>query len=530
MPTKWWGWGDEAKSFALADPERFWSFVERRLGGAGASPRLESLSEIKLRPSRLEAGVAAALRDTVGEGAVSVEAGDRAVHSLGKGYRDLVRIRRGEIARPTDAVVYPATSAHVAAVLDIAARAGAIVIPFGGGSSVVGGVEPVGDRPAVTLDLRRMERVVGVDKTSGLATVEAGMFGPALESHLNAAGFTLGHFPQSFEYSTVGGWIATRSAGQNSTRYGKIEDNVESVRMLFPGGAIDTPAVPAAAAGPDLNQVIAGSEGALGVITRATLRLAPLPQQSDYRAYLLPGFEEGVEASREMLQAGLRPSVLRLSDESESEATALMQAGAEGMTMSLCILGFDGDEDEVRFCWQQAAAVLERHGGQSLGAGPGEAWRRSRFEAPYLRDVLLDHAIMVDTLETATTWANYLTLYRSVRDAMQDAMGGRGLVMAHLSHAYPHGASVYYTFLARQHEGRELEQWQEVKDAASRAIIEGGGALSHHHGIGTEHRRWLPDYLGDGGMKVLRALKQAFDPQGIMNPAKLISTEESEDV
>jgi len=521
MPAKWWGWGDEGKSFALADPERFWSFVDQRLGGAGVSPRLESLDEIRLGPSRLEAGVADALRRAAGKDAVSVEDGDRAVHSLGKGYRDLVRIRRGEITHSTDGVVYPQTDAQVAIVLDAAARAGVAVIPFGGGSSVVGGVEPVGERPVITLDLRRMEGVTGVDRVSGLATVEAGIYGPALERQLKAAGFTLGHFPQSFEYSTLGGWIATRSAGQNSTRYGKIEDNVESVRMLFPGGEIDTPCVPAAAAGPDLNQVIAGSEGILGVITRATIRLAPLPQQSDYRAYLLPSFDEGVEASREVLQTGLRPSVLRLSDEAESEATALMQAGAEGMTMALCIVGFEGDEEEVRFSWERATEILERHGGQSLGAGPGEAWRRSRFEAPYLRDVLLDHAIMVDTLETATTWANYPTLYRSVRDAMQDAMNGRGIVMAHLSHAYSHGASVYYTFLARQQEGRELEQWQEVKDAASRAIVEGGGALSHHHGIGSEHRRWLPEYLGDGGMKVLHALKQAFDPQGIMNPAKL---------
>ena len=530
MPTKWWGWGDENKSFALADPERFWSFVERRLGGAGESPRLESLDKIGVRPSRLDAGVAVALRRIAGENAFSVESGERAVHSLGKGYRDLVRIRRGEITRPTDAIIYPQTDAQIAEALDVAARAGVAVIPFGGGTSVVGGVEPAGERPAVTLDLARMDRVLQIDAASGLATVEAGIFGPALEARLNVAGFTLGHFPQSFEYSTLGGWIATRSAGQNSTRYGKIEDNVESVRMLFPGGSIDTPAVPAAAAGPDLNQVIAGSEGALGVITRATIRLAPLPQQSDYRAYLLPSLDEGVEASREMLQSGLRPAVLRLSDESESEATALMQAGAEGMTLCLCIVGFDGDEGEVRFCWERATGILERHGGQSLGNGPGEAWRRSRFEAPYLRDVLLDHAIMVDTLETATTWSNFLKLYRSVRDAMQNAMGDRGLVMAHLSHAYTHGASVYYTFLARQQQGRELEQWQEVKDAASRAIIEGGGALSHHHGIGTEHRRWLPDYLGDGGVKVLRALKRAFDPQGIMNPAKLISTEETEDV
>jgi alkyldihydroxyacetonephosphate synthase len=530
MPSKWWGWGDEGKSFALANPERFWSFVDRRMGGAGDSPRLQSLDAITLTSSRLEGQVADALREAIGKNAVSLHSGDRAIHSLGKGYRDLVRIRRGEIARPTDAVVYPQTAAQVAAVLEMAASVGACVIPFGGGSSVVGGVEPEGHRPAITLDLARMDSVLYVDNPSGLATVEAGIYGPALERRLNAAGFTLGHFPQSFEFSTLGGWIATRSAGQNSTRYGKIEDNVESVRMLFPGGVIDTPSVPAAAAGPDLNQVIAGSEGILGVITQATIRLAPLPRQMDYRAYLMPNFEIGVEASREMLQAGLRPSVLRLSDEAESEATALMQAGAEGMTLCLCIVGFDGDDDEVRFSWKQAAKILERHGGQSLGSGPGEAWRRGRFEAPYLRDMLLDHAIMVDTLETATNWANYLTLYRSVRDAMQDAIGERGIVMAHLSHAYPHGASVYYTFLARQKEGRELEQWQEVKDAASRAIIDDGGALSHHHGIGSEHRRWLPEYLGDGGVRVLRALKQALDPQGVMNPAKLISPGETEDV
>jgi alkyldihydroxyacetonephosphate synthase len=207
-----------------------------------------------------------------------------------------------------------------------------------------------------------------------------------------------------------------------------------------------------------------------------------------------------------------------------------MQAGAEGMTMSLCIVGFDGDQDEVRLSWQRASAILERNGGKSLGAGPGESWRRARFDAPYLRDLLLDRAVMVDTLETATTWSNYLKLYRSVRDAMQQAMGGRGIVMAHLSHAYTHGASVYYTFLARQREGEELEQWQEVKDAASRAIVEGGGALSHHHGIGVEHKRWLPEYLGEGGIKSLRALKQAFDPRGIMNPAKLVSTEETQNV
>ncbi|MGD0766192.1 MAG: FAD-binding oxidoreductase, partial [Dehalococcoidia bacterium] len=353
MPMKWWGWGEEGRSFSLAAPEQFWSFVGKRLGGSGVSPRLDSPQQIVLRPCRLSAEHLAALRRSIGDPYVSVDTVERAVHSLGKGYRDLVRMRRGEITEPTDAVVYPHTEEAVAAVLEAAAERGFAVVPFGGGTSVVGGVEPVAGSAAIALDLSRMDRVLQVDRVSATATVEAGILGPALEAQLNAAGFTLGHFPQSFEYSSLGGWIATRSAGQNSTLYGKIEERVESTRILFPGGALTTNAVPAAAAGPDFNQVIAGSEGVLGVITQATVRVTPLPERTDYRGYLIPSFEAGVEAAREMLQAGLRPSVLRLSDEPESEATAIMSVGAEGMNAALLILGFDGAEDEVSCCWER---------------------------------------------------------------------------------------------------------------------------------------------------------------------------------
>jgi alkyldihydroxyacetonephosphate synthase len=221
------------------------------------------------------------------------------------------------------------------------------------------------------------------------------------------------------------------------------------------------------------------------------------------------------------MQSGLHPAVLRLSDEPETESMAIMQMGAAGLNASLLILGFDGDEDELRFRWEQGERILSRHAAQSLGSGLGEAWERSRFELPYLRDTLLDHGVMVDTLETATTWERYLGLYRAVRQAMETAMAGRGVVMAHLSHAYPDGASIYYTFLAGQEEGREIEQWQRVKTAATQAIIDNGGALSHHHGIGVDHRPWIGAYLGSGGVRALAALKKAFDPQGIMNPGKL---------
>jgi len=543
MATKWWGWGEEQRTFALPAPQQFWAFVRSRLGEPGVGQRIESLAEVVLPPSRLESKALDALRAAAGAESLTVDSADRIVHSLGKGYCDLVRIRRGEIPHATDAVIYPETEEQVAALLAAAAERGIAVVPFGGGTSVVGGVEPLGAKPTVTLDLGRMNRMLRLEPLSATATLEAGVLGPSLEEQLNAQGFTLGHFPQSFEYSSLGGWIATRSAGQNSTLYGKIEDRVESLRMAFPGGTLATPAVPAAAAGPDLNQIIAGSEGVLGVITQATVRLAPLPRRCDYRGYLFPAFQAGVEAAREVMQTGLRPAILRLSDETETEVNLTMRAppralraAAEGLYLTLrrirlegaalLIVGFEGAEDQVRSDWQRVQPILRRHQGSPLGHSPGRAWERSRFEVPYLRDLLLDHTIMVDTLETATTWDRYLALYRSVRDAIAKAMDDRGLVMAHLSHAYSDGASLYYTFLARQAEGRELEQWQQVKVAATDAIIAAGGALSHHHGIGSDHRPWMSQYLGAAGVRTLAALKQTFDPQGIMNPGKLTAAGE----
>lgn len=530
MAMKWWGWGEEGRTFQLPAPERFWAFVHARLGETRQSQRVESLDRVKLRPSRLSAEALEALGRAAGGECLS-DGGERATHSLGKGYRDLVRMRRGEVPNPTDAVVYPQSEGQVAAVLDAARKRDIAVIPFGGGTSVVGGVEPEGEGPVVTLDLGRMNRVLRVDRVAHTALVEAGVLGPSLEAQLNAEGFTLGHFPQSFEFSSLGGWIATRSAGHNSTLYGKIEDRVQSARLLFPGGELTTPQVPAAAAGPDLAQLVTGSEGILGVITQATMRLSPVPAQSDYRGYLFPSFEAGIEAAREIMQSELRPAILRLSDEAETEVNIAMQGGPEGVRAGLLIVGFAGEEDRVSTDWQRAEPILARQEGRSLGSGPGEAWERSRYELPYLRDTLLDHAILVDTLETATTWGRYLSLYRSVQEALAQALGDRGLVMAHLSHSYPDGASVYYTFLAPQTEGRELEQWEAAKSAATQAIVDGGGALSHHHGIGVDHRPWMGGYVGPGGMRALAALKQVFDPQGIMNPGKLMPPgEEARDV
>jgi alkyldihydroxyacetonephosphate synthase len=548
MALKWWGWGEEGRAYHLPDPEHFWAYIEARLGSTKGTPHLDSLDRIDLRPSRLPKGVLPVLARICGNGGVSTDDADRARYSLGKGYKDLVRIRRGHVPNPTDAVVRPHTEEQIMELVDVAAREAIAVIPFGGGTSVVGGVEPASEGPALTLDLRRLGRVTHVDSESATAVVEAGVFGPDLERQLNAAGFTLGHFPQSFEHSTVGGWIATRSAGQNSTLYGKIEDRVEALHLCYAGGRLVTPAVPAAAAGPDLVQIVCGSEGTLGVITQATLRLARLPQFRDYRGYLFRGFSDGVAASRELIQAGLHPAVQRLSDEAETESTLALRPPPHGTSAlveraggwylarrglrlasgSIMILGFEGDAATVGRQWAAAKPILKRFGAFSLGRGPGRAWERSRFEAPYLRDLLLDHGVMVDTLETATTWDRYLALHAVVGDALRAALGDRSVVMAHLSHAYSDGGSIYYTFLAPQESGREIEQWERAKIAATEAIVRNGGALSHHHGIGAEHRPWMESYLGREGVRLLAGIKSALDPRGVMNPGKLLAGVSSE--
>ncbi len=311
---KWWGWGRSDESFPLSIPSAFWHYLETKIGPLGNSPPIDSLDAVALTPSRLTDREEKILANAVGSENVSTHPHDRAVHSLGKSYCDLIRIRRGTIPQPTDVVVYPGTESEVAAVLKLARVEAWALIPFGGGTSVVGGVEPTaGARPVITIDLCRLNRILHIDKESRLATVQCGILGPQLESELNEAGYTLGHFPQSFVFSTMGGWIATRSAGQYSTKYGKIEDLVSSLRVITPAGTIETPQVPAAAAGSDLLQILIGSEGAYGIVTQATVRLQPLAPFRRFPSYLFHSFDEGVTTVRKLLHLGLRPTILRLS-------------------------------------------------------------------------------------------------------------------------------------------------------------------------------------------------------------------------
>ncbi len=530
-----WGWGEDAH--AGPPPEHGITWLEGLLGGPLAQPVAPvPLTDITPPRSRLQRRPAAALRAITGEQGVREDDADRVLHAAGKGYPDLVRLRAGDGAPAPDAVVYPGDAAQVRAVLDACAAADIAIVPFGGGTSVVGGVEPErgGHKAVVSLDLGRMTRLLGLDERSRLATLEPGLRGPEVEHVLRARGFTLGHYPQSFQYATVGGWVATRSAGQASTGYGRIDALVEGVRMAAPAGDLDLAPHPGTAAGPDLRELVVGSEGALGVLTEVTLRVRPRPPAGRYEAWMLPSFAAGREAFRALVQEGAAPDVARLSDEAET-GMSLTLAGLEGRKAALlgrylsargvasgciAIVGWEGPPATVAARRRATTGVLRRHGAAPLGAGPGRAWAKGRFHAPYLRDDLLARGVMVETLETATTWSNLETLHAAVRSALGEHAP---FVACHVSHLYATGASLYFTFLARQDPADPIGQWQRAKHAACDAIIGAGGTITHHHAVGRDHARWLAAEDGETGVAALRALKAELDPGGIMNPGKLLA-------
>jgi alkyldihydroxyacetonephosphate synthase len=532
---RFWGWGDDAHA-GDGIPPHAEEMLARELDLPPGRSAPVALEEVRLgEPALTEA----ALADLRAACKVRDDREARVLHAAGKSYPDLVRMRAGEGDGAPDAVVLPGSHDAARAVLDACARHGVAVVPFGGGTSVVGGVEPLrGDFPAVVaLDLRRLDRLAAVDERSLTAVVEAGVTLPDAERMLGERGLTLGHFPQSYEYATVGGCVATRSAGQASTGYGRIDELVLGVRMVAPAGDVDLAAMPASAAGPDLRELVVGSEGALGVITQAALRVRPRPQERRYEGWMFPSFGEGAEALRALEQAGVAPDVARLSDEEETRlsmalagtggvkgalaGTYLRARGVAGGCLAIC--GWEGSRDAVGRRRFATEALLREHGAVPLGRSPGDAWARGRFHGPYLRDHLIDRGVFVETLETAAQWSGLFGLYRAVGAALRGALG-RCLVMCHVSHLYPSGASLYFTFLARA-EPDPLGQWRWAKSAATDAIVGAGGTITHHHAVGRDHAPWLVREAGATGVAALRAVKAELDPAGIMNPGKLLPAE-----
>ncbi|MBQ0925979.1 FAD-binding oxidoreductase [Saccharopolyspora endophytica] len=481
----------------------------------------------------------AELEALLGERHVLVDAAARLGRAGGMSYSDLVRRRDGaELAVP-DAVLLPSDPELVQGVLEICARHDIAVVPFGGGTSVVGGVDALrgGKNAVVALDLVRLDRLISLDPDSRIAVLQAGMRATEAESLLAAHGFTLGHFPQSFERATIGGFAATRSAGQASSGYGRFEDMVEGVRLATPAGEWKLGVAPASAAGPDLRQLAIGSEGILGVITEVAVRVRPAPRRSRYEAFVVDGWQAGTDAVRALAQERVLADVTRLSDPAETEVqlalSGQLKARALGNLLRakgvrnpcLLVLGWDaGTRTELKQRRAAAVRALRDVRTVRLGRAAGESWKSHRFSGPRQRDALLDRGVCVETLETATSWSGLSELRSAVRTALVRNLqtGSKPpIVMCHVSHAYETGASLYFTVLAPRDSEHALAQWQRAKEAACDAIA-GRGTISHHHAVGVDHRPWLGAEIGDIGTAVLTAAKRAVDPTGILNPGKLL--------
>lgn len=529
MTRRWNGWGNINTTYPV--PENALVFLRERLGTLTPTPDAAYEQTLRTVPAgRIQ-------HDQVDNGAET-----RLWHARGQSFPDWVALRYGRIGSFPDAVATPQSAAEIRSLLATAAGLGWQVIPYGGGTSVVGHINPPQDGPPVlTISMAAMDRLLDLDTESRLATFEAGVQGPQLEKKLAEHGYTLGHFPQSYELSTLGGWIATRSSGQQSYYYGRIED-------LFAGGTVEMPTetlelttLPASAAGPDLRQLVLGSEGRLGLITRAVVRVHPRPQEDKFYGAFFPDWPSALQTVQRIAQSDLPLSMLRLSNAQETETTLILAGKPRlvrwakrglrllGYSGSRCLLiyGLTGPAARVRSARRGINALIQQQRGLVAGTYIGQTWQKSRFRTPYLRNTLWEQGVAIDTLETALPWRQVPAAAESIQASIRQAAEQheeRVLVFAHLSHLYPDGASIYITFLFRRFADPDhtLEFWQAMKAAASLEIIRLGGTISHQHGVGLDHAPYLAAEKSPAGLRLLQALLQAADPNGMMNPGKLL--------
>ncbi len=489
-----------------------------------------SLDSLTLPEPRLSPGVMQQLSAVVGSSHVRADDESRVRHAAGRSTPDLLRLRAGHAEGAPDLVLLPGSHDEVLELLRICSERRVAVVPFGGGTSVVGGVTPRAERfdGLVALDVRRMNALSSLDEVSRLAELEPGLRAPEAESLLGERGYTIGHFPQSYEYATLGGFAAARSSGQASAGYGRFDDLVQGLRLATPVGTLTLGRAPKSAAGPDLRQLILGSEGAFGVITGLKVGVRPSPEHRLYEGWRFASFAEGAAVFRNLAQNGPLPTVLRLSDEAETalnlprpdQVAAAALAGG-----SLAIVGYEGPESEVELRRERVTQLLAAAGAQPEDEA-GADWARERYRGPYLRDALLEAGALVETLETVTFWSSLDRLYAAVSAALRDSLTTQGtppVILCHVSHVYPNGASLYFTVACGQTED-PITQWQLAKSAASDAILAAGGSITHHHGVGTDHRDWYEREISPLGVNVLRAVKAELDPAGIMNPGVLVPT------
>ncbi|MGI8458345.1 MAG: FAD-binding oxidoreductase [Propionibacteriaceae bacterium] len=551
---KWYGWGVEGISFHHEDKPNLAPFIRKvidlDLNSAGQEPI--SLDDLPIVDPRISTELLTRLSDALGTSYVTTDGLERIVHTYGKSLRDLVRIRGADIPRIPDVVVYPADETEVASVVDAAMAADAVIIAFGGGSNISGSLHarPEESRPVISLDLGRLNRLIDIDEESGLARVQAGVLGPDLEAQLNPRGWTIGHFPDSFTYSTVGGWVATRSSGMQSDKYGDIADITKGLRVVQGDGEqsklLVVRPLPSTATGPSVREMILGSEGRLGVITEVTVQVHRIAEERVILGYLFPGWSKGLAAMQAIAASDAAPIITRVSDANEtafSFSTSKKSRGVSkyvqkglfavlrkrGWTMDdacLSFIGYEGGTDHVARTQKMVKEIVAKHGGIVLGKGPGVLYDQKKFDTPYIRDFLLDRGAAGDVSETAAPWSKIPTLYTNTIAAANrafDQIGVKGFIMCHLSHSYHSGACLYFTFAFRHDHTDVLARYDVVKSAIQQSFLDNGGTLSHHHAVGTEHARWLSQDISPAGSDMIAGLIGAVDPRHNFNPGKIVA-------
>lgn len=547
---KWWGWGVEGVGFHWQDKPAFAPFVLDAVGldlHTAVPVQPPVFEDLSIAGPVIDGGILETLQGIVGADDATIDPMERVVHTYGKSLRDLVRIRANTVERYVDIIVYPDDEQEVQAVVDAAVAADAVIIPFGGGSNIAGSLEPMKDerRTVVSLDLGRLNKLISIDEKSGLARIQAGVLGPDMEEQLGAKGWTLGHFPDSFTHSTLGGWVATRSSGMQSDKYGDISDIARGMRVVRPGGTLVIRGIPSASNGPSVREMILGSEGRLGVITEVTVQVHRVPEQRDVYAYFFPNWRTGVETMEELAALDIHPSITRVSDARESGfslATSKERSGFDkfaaetllpflmrrkGWNLDEICLSFIGYEGDPAYADRQkklTEAVIKKHGGMGVGKGPGVLYDQKKFDTPYLRDFLLDMGAAGDVSESGMPWSQVLPLYDAVVAAANrafDEIGIKGWIMCHLSHSYHSGACLYFTF-AFVFGDDPIGEYDTVKSAIQQAFVDNGGSISHHHGVGVEHSPWIEQDISTQGVAVMRGLFEATDPKGNLNPSKIV--------
>ncbi|MCU1508670.1 MAG: FAD/FMN-dependent dehydrogenase [Glaciihabitans sp.] len=546
---KWWGWGLEGVGFHWEDKPGFAPFVLKAVGldlHTATAAGQPSFAGLTIAKSRATAAFTKKLTDIVGEANVTTDDMERVVHTYGKSLRDLVRIRGNDIKRTPDLVVYPNDEDDVQRIVEAAVAENAVLIPFGGGSNIAGSLEPLAGekRVVISLDLGLLNQVLDIDADSGLARIQAGALGPDLEEQLGRKGWTLGHFPDSFTHSTLGGWVATRSSGMQSDKYGDIADIAKGLRVARPDGMLVIRAIPSSSTGPSVREMILGSEGRLGVITEVTVQVHRIPAKRDIYAYFFPTWAAGLRAMQAIAESDATPSITRISDANETGFSLATSKESKGFSkfvtgtvlptifklkrwnldeICLSFIGYEGGDAHAKRQKKLVDAIVKKHGGMGVGTSPGILYDQKKFDTPYLRDFLLDRGAAGDVSESAAPWSKLAGLHDGVFAAAQAAykkIGIDGWIMSHMSHSYHSGACLYFTFAFVM--GKDpLGEYDIVKSAIQQAFQDNGGSLSHHHGVGLEHQPWMDQDISAPGVAVMQGLLDSADPKRNFNPGKI---------